>query len=313
MFTEELSLPIHAEWRVAGDRTQTLWWPVRTDTTDAEGVRTVLFFICGNPGVIDYYIPFLDTVHNLSHLGHTTATGDIPPEKRTLDAQIQHKIDCFDLLRTRFPANTRFVLVGHSVGTYISLQVLQARPSHGIARVICLFPTLCNILDTPNGRTMHVSSQGGQGGIGTGSVRYRGPAPRISFAVARRRCVGASLLHAVLHRRQCPITPVVGRNCLVMSRHEMAEIKELQADLIEKHLDKLIFYYGVGDGWSPVEHYKDLISRFPQGGVTSYLLLLTMANSGHTVRHHHCSVGCNSARLFMQAGVAACICARWVE
>lgn len=77
----------------------------------------------------------------------------------TLEDQIQHKLDCIDtLIKENGPA-TNFILVGHSVGSYISAEVLKKRPHHGISRVIALFPTLREIAITPNGVNINVKKK----------------------------------------------------------------------------------------------------------------------------------------------------------
>jgi hypothetical protein len=63
MFSEELTLPISAKWSVDGDDTHTLWWPMRADGATHQTSRTVLMFVCGNPGVVDYYRLFLTTIY----------------------------------------------------------------------------------------------------------------------------------------------------------------------------------------------------------------------------------------------------------
>lgn len=75
----------------------------------------------------------------------------------SLEDQIQHKIDCLDTLAEENGQGTRFILIGHSIGSYISAEVLKKRPEQGIIRVIALFPTLRDIGVTPNGIYITVS------------------------------------------------------------------------------------------------------------------------------------------------------------
>ena len=61
------------------------------------------------------------SVLTVGHLGHSA--GRLWPGQRfTLEDQIQHKVRFMHWLKTRLP-DTRFVLVGHSIGCYIALQV----------------------------------------------------------------------------------------------------------------------------------------------------------------------------------------------
>lgn len=73
----------------------------------------------------------------------------------TLEEQVENKIAILDRLREIYPAETRFILAGHSMGGWLALQVLKARASH-IERIFELFPTIHRIADTPNGRKLKV-------------------------------------------------------------------------------------------------------------------------------------------------------------
>ena len=39
-------------------------------------------------------------------------------------------------------------------------------------------------------------------------------------------------------------------NILCMAKQEMDEVNQLPVDTISEHIDKLFFYYGVGDRWT---------------------------------------------------------------
>jgi alpha-beta hydrolase superfamily lysophospholipase len=89
-------------------------------------------------------------------LGHSSKTGNPTNRLFTLQEQIQHKIDCFDMVYKQCEPETKFVLVGHSVGSFICTEVLEARPNQNIIRLIALFPTLQHIAKTPNGVALSV-------------------------------------------------------------------------------------------------------------------------------------------------------------
>lgn len=100
-------------------------------------------------------IPFL-----VSHKGHSTNYHESIPKDNTvysLQDQIQHKVDCIDTLIQENGPETNFIFVGHSIGSYISAEVLKQRPNHNITRVLALFPTLRDIAITPNGVNITVS------------------------------------------------------------------------------------------------------------------------------------------------------------
>lgn len=98
----------------------------------------------------------------VSHKGHSVNYHeDNSGEKSvySLEDQIQHKVDCIDTLIEQNGPETNFILVAHSIGSYISAEVLKKRPNHGISRVIGLFPTLRDIAITPNGVNITVSNR----------------------------------------------------------------------------------------------------------------------------------------------------------
>jgi alpha-beta hydrolase superfamily lysophospholipase len=97
-------------------------------------------------GLIDYYEGFLSTIHahgedtydviGLGHEGHSTdkPLGNLEGLNRpdafrntrplpSLQEQIDRKVDFVDQIRATYPAGTKLVLIGHSVGAYICQEV----------------------------------------------------------------------------------------------------------------------------------------------------------------------------------------------
>lgn len=143
-----------------------------------------IFFITGNPGLIQYYQPFLSCLASLLDFStpqffilgtslagfedETLASSD--PQERPpfgLQKQIQlaeERLHGFIRLRHRQSAGpTRVILIGHSVGAYIALEiirrnrVLQREPSlMNIVGGILLFPTVTHIAKSPSGIKLSV-------------------------------------------------------------------------------------------------------------------------------------------------------------
>lgn len=96
----------------------------------------------------------------VSHKGHSKNYHENDASDKTLyslEDQIQHKVDCIDTLIKENGPDTNFVLVAHSIGSYISAEVLKRRPRHNISRIVALFPALKDIAITPNGVNITVS------------------------------------------------------------------------------------------------------------------------------------------------------------
>ena len=95
----------------------------------------------GNPGLVDFYIPFLSALYEKlistnvailarAHLDHAPQIREhsrLPPS-HGLTIQIESSIEILDSILYNY-AKTRIVVIGHSVGAWISLQVGNLSPS----------------------------------------------------------------------------------------------------------------------------------------------------------------------------------------
>ncbi|KAJ3910115.1 hypothetical protein F5879DRAFT_619212 [Lentinula edodes] len=231
---------------------KTIWWP-------SADPSTVVLFIPGNPGLSEFYIPFLSALYHQSnrlcilaqsHLGHTEeATAFI----HDLAAQVSAAIEGLDALRQTYPGK-KFIVIGHSVGSWIASQVLKARPSE-VHSVFLLFPTITNILHTPNGRSL--------------SWAFRPPFRYIisKFSLLLRpifsRILSAlfsewpkaqlAVLLRLLHSSSCI------EACLSMAHEEMNTIRELDVEFLETYQHRIHMYFAETDGW--VGNNKDVILR----------------------------------------------------
>lgn len=86
------------------------------------------------------------------------------------------------------------------------------------------------------------------------------------------------------------LNPKVLNRVLNLAREEMKYVKEADHETISKHTDKLWFYYGANDGWTPVKYYKNMISKHPdlnaqlcQRGFQHCFVLKDDVDMGHIV------------------------------
>ncbi|KAF2680598.1 hypothetical protein K458DRAFT_311304 [Lentithecium fluviatile CBS 122367] len=155
--------------------------PNPTTTTNPTQPAYILYFITGNPGLIEYYRIFLTHLYGLlfqespsanSHIFgrslsgfETTPPSPSPKPEPTppfgLRDQIMHSEAVLEALVTQVQKDSgardiRVILIGHSVGAYILLEVLrrQREKSNGVRIIggICLFPTITHIAKSPSGR-----------------------------------------------------------------------------------------------------------------------------------------------------------------
>jgi pimeloyl-ACP methyl ester carboxylesterase len=169
-----------------------------------ENITYLIYFITGNPGLIEYYRSFLTNLYvhlypnhdiqvfgrslsgfevdspdsntgAIEHIGSIEYSGSLPsipkessaPPPYSLEEQITHSQAALEGLvrsvRKRQTNEIRIIVIGHSVGSYILLELihrirLQTCTSRGpstairIAGGICLFPTVTDIAQSPSGR-----------------------------------------------------------------------------------------------------------------------------------------------------------------
>jgi pimeloyl-ACP methyl ester carboxylesterase len=91
-----------------------------------------VIILLGNPGFIEWYRQFLSEIHSrhrsqvaiLAHanLGHSPDLPAVPESSCGLLAQVENAIEAYDAVAKHFP-KSRIVLLGHSIGSWIILQV----------------------------------------------------------------------------------------------------------------------------------------------------------------------------------------------
>ncbi|KAJ7139949.1 hypothetical protein C8R44DRAFT_765856 [Mycena epipterygia] len=232
--------------------THALWW-----NSGAESPEAVFLFIPGNPGLLNFYTEFLSSLHSKhpslavfghAHLAHTP--GIHVSGENGLRAQVQSAIEALDAVRAAF-GKTKIVLGGHSVGAWIALQVLKARPSD-VFQVFLLCPTVTHIADTPNGRQLQ--------------WLFRSPFPfLVSWLSYLTRPLPLSLLFPHWSYSQIAVlrsllnSPSTIFACLSMAHDEMVNIRELDNPLLNEHMHRIYIYFAETDGW--VSKHKAGIMR----------------------------------------------------
>jgi pimeloyl-ACP methyl ester carboxylesterase len=166
-----------------------------TTTGSSSDLKTTIFFISGNPGLISYYHPFLSllssylkeskekTSPNLppfqiygSSLGGFEIDEDepSPPPTNGIDFDLEDQIRFVqEKLSTLMDDNSnhkasidkpkqKVILIGHSVGAYIAMEILrrhrEASPKSDFDIIggAMLFPTVKDIAASPSGQKLTV-------------------------------------------------------------------------------------------------------------------------------------------------------------
>ncbi|CAI6340705.1 unnamed protein product [Periconia digitata] len=137
--------------------------------------KYLIFFIPGNPGIIQYYSVFLKNLHEkLAHglkprvdvLGITLAGfecgasehQDVRNKAKKFPLSIDDQIDFVErTLRDYTEPDTRIILMGHSFGVYIFMEMLRRRQSRlkttgHVIGAIGLFPGVVHLARSQGGR-----------------------------------------------------------------------------------------------------------------------------------------------------------------
>ncbi|KAG7087459.1 hypothetical protein E1B28_013425 [Marasmius oreades] len=232
-----------------------LWWSADLPTA-------IVLFIPGNPGLVDFYVPFLSHLHRTrkdlailahAHINHTPGFRS-PRAKQILAVQAKAATEVLDALRKTYPA-LPVIIISHSVGAYITLQVLKARESEvRLALLIC--PTISNIAHTPNGKRL--------------SWLFRPPLPLLITALSPiiRLLPGAfiSTLFSEWPPAQMAVlstflnSPYSIFAALSMAHDEMKNIQALDTELLRRHQHDIRIFFTSVDHW--VGEQEDVIRQF---------------------------------------------------
>jgi len=242
-----------------------LWWPCKQIDTIP---NVVLLFIPGNPGLLSFYPPFLTAVWDKvsssarlaifahAHVGHTPGIDDRSewnPQRYGLTTQIQNAVEAFDSVKLAFGPTIKIILIGHSIGAWVALQVLKARPE-AVDGLFLLFPTISHMRSTPNGRAL--------------SCIFQPPIPRIISVMSSIARIPPALLSwffwswpraqiMVLHSLLSSPSSILA--VLTMGHEEMVNIRDLDTALLDEHKDRIWLYYAEKDGW--VGNQKEAVLR----------------------------------------------------
>ncbi|KAF8973573.1 hypothetical protein BDZ97DRAFT_1775751 [Flammula alnicola] len=282
-----------------------LWWPPSNENCDPD---TLLYFIPGNPGLVDFYRPFLSEIHanqassnfaviakaHLDHYPGIQNKGDAryrPEESLTI--QVQSSLELLGAITSFYTKKLRIIIVGHSVGSWISLQVLKALPD-AITAVFLLFPTISNIGDTPNGRLLSpIFLPLSRSILSSLSILAKHLPDRV-----------LSILHSGWPAHQLRVLQefISSRGSVMaslsMAHEEMKAILALDTILLENHKDKLYFYYAELDGWVGKERET---------------LLQTFDPSKHSTRIMHGTSGIPHAFCINHGEILAKHCCEWLD
>ncbi|KAM5559383.1 hypothetical protein ABKV19_020834 [Rosa sericea] len=233
-----------------------------------------VLIIPGNPGVVTFYKDFVEALYEL--LGGTasvTAVGHMAHTKK-MDFIKQ------ELQNTAVP----LLLVGHSIGSYISMEMFRRSPEK-VTYCVGLYPFLALNPESTK-----------QALIGK-IAESRIVCVALSFIVALLGLLPISLLRLIVltflgkswsaAAVEAACSHLVKyhtmRNILFMAMTEFQKLSETPDwAFMRENLDKIAFLFGIDDHWAPLQMFEEIAEQVP--GVA-----LSIEREGHTTHAFCCT------------------------
>lgn len=246
--------------------------------TDAKQV--LMLIIPGNPGVPYFYEDFMQELYShcdgqvpvwtIGHAGHVRPPGaqlkasDIYATDEDifgLEAQIKHKVD---FIKDNIPPDVSLILIGHSIGCYMILNLLDQLPSKQVLRCFMLFPTIEHMAQSPNGVKMAPVLRHLRWLVVFIAFLFYLIPDIVKCQLIRWWYKNVDYPSCMEKAVLATSTPWTANFTTYLAKIEMNKVTTLQRDLINKHSGQLSFYYGSSDHWAPVKYYHNLIAEFPK-------------------------------------------------
>ncbi|XP_077167754.1 lipid droplet-associated hydrolase [Paroedura picta] len=283
----EEQIPVHEEFTsICGAATQVLKCGPWQNLFEDAGVPRLLFLVIpGNPGLPGYYWTFIQALYRglnrkypvwvVSQAGHCKVPHGMEMMEDTdvkelddvfgLSGQTEHKLN---FLRKNVPRDMKLVLIGHSIGCYIALEMMKQAPELEVLRCVMLFPTIEHMAQSPQGKIMTPFLC---------QLRYIVYMP-IYLLTLLPEMIKSTLVRFFLRglkfQDEHLITAslaLANMNCIAnvmyLASQEMRIVVERDRRTIRQHLKKLTFYYGATDPWCPVRYYEEMKAEFPEGDI----------------------------------------------
>ena len=182
----------------------------------------------------------------------------------TLDDQVDHKIN---FISQYVPVSVKLILVGHSIGCYIILKMLERLHATRVLKCVLLFPVIERLSVTNQGR---VFSQ---------LLKYfRWYTPAVTYPLGQlvpvsvkqsliRWYLGSETEDFVIKATSKFINYTVLHNHVNLAHLELKHLHEADHEVIQRNIDKLMMYYGTSDRWCPVSYYEDMIRIYPDADI----------------------------------------------
>lgn len=234
----------------------------------------LIMVIPGSPGMGHFYIPFARKLFQLgkgsynvsvvSHAGHSPGHRRINKDGRdwySLEDQVEHKLG---YIREHVNNNTPMVLIGHSIGCYITMRMLEQLPPDLVQKAVFLFPAIEGLGRSSQGRLLSYISWFRLLILFIAWLTSWIPKP-IQTWVVKRYFHNSPRDHIdyTVEATTNLVSPSCANNCFRMFNQELTVVNNLNTELLDAHIKKISFYYGAKDHWLPPNAYADMRKRYP--------------------------------------------------
>ncbi|KAL7198136.1 hypothetical protein ACSBR2_020622 [Camellia fascicularis] len=250
----------------------------------AEDPSLHVLFIPGNPGVISFYTDFLENLYEL--LGGTasiTAVGHISQTEKnwehgrlfSLEEQIDHKIDFIkhELQNSEVP----IILVGHSIGSYISIEMFRRSPEK-VIYCIGLYPFLAvNTESSKQATIKRLATSPILSAAVSSVVGLLGLLPTKASRFLVTKSVGKSWSTTAVDALCTHVLQYhVIRNVLFLAVTEFKKLSETPDwTFMRGKQSQIAFLFGVGDHWGPLQMFDEISKNVPD-------VALAIEREGHS-------------------------------
>ena len=273
---------------VGGLKTQVLEFNTDSFDGDSEDIAHVVF-IPGNPGIVGAYRPFLKSlsqktdrklrIASVSYPGHDNSG---LPEKvesgmYSLEEQIEHKMA---FINETVPPKSRLVLIGHSLGCYMIMQLLKRNSltNHRVEKIGLICPVIANMAASPAGQIFGPFCKKhpylGKALIHTASwlpASFLRNRFEKAFAEHLRTpdLYRSSLVSIVINFLQQPHCVM---NAVNIGIEAIDTLQELDVDTLESYKDRCTVWYTPIDHWVPGGMYQTLAQNHKDFDIKSFLV-----------------------------------------
>ena len=182
------------------------------------------------------------------------------PSLYDLEGQTERKVE---FIRSHLPSDARLHLVGHSIGSQISLQTERRLPPRRVASSYHLFPTVQRMRDSPAGRRVWLVSRY-LGSLVMAVAALLAWMPRRVRAAAVRLWLPADTPAPALEASVELLRPASVARTMAMAHDELIKVDQLDEELLRAAAPRARFYFSRSDPWVPLENVDLMRQRVPE-------------------------------------------------